>query len=66
MVLKSLQLIGGNGYEGNLMDVNVEVNAHSSVAYATTVGLLGIVSPVTCRFWFEYNGEEYFVDAVYN
>lgn len=66
VVLKSLQLIGGNGYEGNLMDVNVEVNAHSSVAYATTVGLLGIVSPVTCRFWFEYNGEEYFVDAVYN
>lgn len=64
VVLKSLQLIGGDGSESNLMDVNVPVNAFSSVAYTTTIGLFGMHDPVTCRFRFEYNGKEYFVDAV--
>ena len=64
--LKSLQLIGGDGYEGNMMDVNATVKAKSSVAYSTTIGLLGIKAPVTCRFRFEYNDKEYYVDAVYD
>lgn len=65
VILKTLQLIGGDGQEGNLMDVNDNVNAGASVAYSTTIGLLGIKAPVTCRFRFECNGKEYFVDAVY-
>lgn len=66
VTLKSLQLIGGNGYEGNLMGVDATVSANSSVSYTTTVGLLGIYAPVTCRFRYEYKGKEYFVDAVYD
>ena len=66
VTLKSLQLIGGNGYEGNLMEVDATVSANSSVSYTTTVGLLGIYAPVTCRFRYEYKGKEYFVDAIYD
>lgn len=64
--LKTLQLIGGNGYEGNVMEVNAPVSASSSKSYSITIGLLGIYTPVTCRFTYEYEGKEYFVDAIYD
>lgn len=64
--LKSMQLVDGvNGSEGNIMEVNADVAAGSSVAYSTTIGLLGIHAPVTCRFRYEYNGKEYMTTAVY-
>ena len=63
---KSMQLVDGEtGYEGNIMDVNVNVDAGSSVSYSTTIGLLGIHVPVTCRFRYEYKGKEYVTTAVY-
>ena len=64
--LKSLQLVDGvNGQEGNIMDVNADVAAGSSVGYTTTIGLAGIHIPVTCRFRYEYNGKEYMTTAVF-
>ena len=65
--LKSMQLVDGvNGQEGNIMDVNADVAAGSSVGYTTTIGLAGIHIPVTCRFRYEYNGKEYMTTAVYD
>lgn len=65
--LKSMQLVDGEtGYEGNIMDVNADVDAGSSVSYSTTIGLLGIHVPVTCRFRYEYKGKEYVTTAVYS
>ncbi len=64
--LKSLQLVdGATGSEGNIMDVNAEVAGGSSVSYSTTIGLLGIHTPVTCRFRYEYKGKEYMTTAVF-
>ena len=64
--LKSMQLVdGANGQEGNIMDINVDVAAGEAVYYSTTVGLLGIHTPVTCRFRYEYKGKEYVTTAVY-
>ena len=64
--LNSLQLIDGeNGNEGNIMSVDTDVDANSSVGYTITIGLLGIHTPVTCRFRFTYKGTEYHVDAKY-
>ena len=66
VTLKSLQLIDGEtGTEGNKMAVDVVVEAGESVSYSTKIGLLGIHIPVTCRFWYEYNGIEYYADAFY-
>ena len=65
--LKSLQLVDGvNGSEGNIMSVETNVAAGESAGYTTTIGLLGIHAPVTCRFRYEYNGKEYMTTAVYN
>ena len=47
------------------MNVNKEVKAGTSVDYTITIGVAGIHLPVTCRFRFEYNGVEYYKDAVY-
>ena len=67
VTLKSMQLIDGQtGQEGNIMNVNEVVNANSSVSYTTTIGVLGINMPVTCRFRYEYSGKTYSVDAVYS
>lgn len=64
--LKSLQLVdGATGSEGNIMNVNAEVAGGSSVSYSTTIGLLGIHTPVTCRFRYEYKGKEYMTTAVF-
>ena len=64
--LKSLQLVDGvSGQEGNIMDVNADVAAGDAVYYSTTVGLLGIHTPVTCRFRYEYKGKEYMTTAVF-
>ena len=66
VILKSMQLVDGvNGQEGNIMDVNADVAAGSSVGYTTTIGLAGIHIPVTCRFRYEYNGKEYMTTAVF-
>ena len=64
--LNTLQLIDGEtGNEGNLMSADTDVEANSGVSYTTTIGLLGIHAPVTCRFRFTYKGVEYHVDAKY-
>ena len=47
------------------MNVDTDVDANSSVGYTITIGLLGIHTPVTCRFRFTYNGTEYKADAQY-
>ncbi len=66
VTLKSLQLIDGATNEGgNIMSVNATVDAGSSVAYSTTIGVLGIHTPVTCRFKYDFYGNEYSADAVY-
>ena len=66
VTLKSMQLIDGRtGTAGNIMTVNKLVESGQTVGYTTTIGLLGIHTPVTCRFRYEYNGVEYSVDAVY-
>ena len=66
VLLKSLQLIDGiTKKEGNEMSVNKEVPTETSVSYSTTIGILGIHLPVTCRFKFEYDGTEYYKEAVY-
>ncbi len=65
--LNSLQLIDGStGSAGNIMSVNKDVEANTSVAYTTTIGAAGIHVPVTCRFRYTYNGSEYSTDAVYS
>lgn len=65
--LKSLQLVDGvTGNEGNIMSVDKDVAAGSSVSYNTTIGVLGIHAPVTCRFRYVYNGKEYMTTAVYD
>jgi len=67
VTLKSLQLIDGKtGTQGNVMSVNETVANGNSVSYSTTIGLLGIHIPVTCRFRYDFNGTEYYVDAVYS
>ena len=67
VTLKSLQLVDGvTGSEGNIMTVDESVPAGSSVSYSTTIGLLGIHAPVTCRFRYVYNGKEYMTTAVYS
>ena len=66
VTLKSLQLIDGQTNEaGNIMNVDKVVEANASVSYTTTIGLSGIGIPVTCRFRYEYNGNEYSIDAIY-
>lgn len=66
VTLLSLQLIDGvTKEEGNLMSVNQLVESGSTVSYTTTIGLLGIHVPVTCRFKYKYDGGESSVDAVY-
>lgn len=63
--LKSLQLVDGvTGKAGNEMPIDAVVPAGSRVAYTVTIGLLGIHSPVTCKFNIEYNNNTYTVDAV--
>lgn len=65
--LKSMQLVDGeNGYEGNIMTIDEDVSGGSSVGYSTTIGVLGIHAPVTCRFRYTYNGKEYMTTAVYS
>lgn len=65
--LVSLQLVDGStGVAGNEMMVNNDVASGSSAGYTTTIGLLGMHVPVTCRFKYEYNGKAYIVSAVYN
>lgn len=64
--LISMQLVDGKtGKAGNIMEVNVEIPAKSSVVYTTTIGLLGINSPVTCRFVYELAGQSYTTEAIY-
>ena len=66
VTLVSMQLIDGvTNMEGNLMSVNEFVGAGSTVSYTTTIGILGIHVPVTCRFRYSYDGKEYYIDAVY-
>ena len=66
VTLVSMQLIDGvTKVEGNLMSVNKLVEAGASVSYTTTIGALGIHVPVTCRFRYNYDGSEYYTDAVY-
>ena len=66
VTLMSMQLIdGATGAEGNLMSVNQFVGSGETVSYTTTIGVLGIHIPVTCRFRYNYNGVEYFIDATY-
>lgn len=66
VTLVSMQLIDGEtGKEGNVMNVNKTVDGGTSVSYSTTIGLAGIHAPVTCRFRYEYNGEDYYTDAVF-
>ena len=65
--LKSMQLVdGATGNEGNIMSVDTDVIGGSSVSYSTTIGLLGIHIPVTCRFRYEYKGKEYMTTAVFD
>lgn len=64
--LKSLQLVdGATGKAGNEMSIDAVVPAGTGVAYTVTIGLLGIHSPVTCKFKIEYNNKTYTVEAVY-
>lgn len=64
--LKSLQLVdGATGKAGNEMSIDAVVPAGTGVAYAVTIGPLGIHSPVTCKFKIEYNNKTYTVEAVY-
>lgn len=64
--LKSLQLVDGvTGKAGNEMSIDAVVPAGTGVAYTVTIGLLGINSPVTCKFKIEYNNKTYTVEAVY-
>ncbi len=66
ITFKSMQLVDGvTGKAGNEMEVNGKLPAGQGVSYNVTIGLLGIHTPVTCRFKIEYNGKEYTVDAVY-
>jgi len=65
--LKTMQLIDGQtGKEGNVMSIEIDVLANSSVSYSTTIGILGIHAPVTCRFKYEYKDKEFSIDAVYS
>lgn len=66
VTLLSMQLIDGvTKVEGNLTSINETVGAGSTVSYSTTIGVLGIHLPVTCRFRYSYDGAEYSIDAVY-
>lgn len=65
--INTLQLIDGEtNQEGNLMSVDTDVDANSSVSYSVSVGLAGIHTPVTCRCRYTYKGTEYQVDAQYS
>ena len=67
VTFKSMQLIDGKtGVEGNVMTVDNVVEAGTSVSYSTTIGASGIHIPVTCRFRYVFNGNEYYTDAVYS
>ena len=67
VTFKSMQLIDGKtGVEGNVMTVDKVVEAGTSVSYSTTIGASGIHIPVTCRFRYVFNGNEYYTDAVYS
>lgn len=65
--INTLQLIDGEtNQEGNLMSVDKDVDANSSVSYSVSVGFAGIHTPVTCRCRYTYKGTEYQVDAQYS
>lgn len=65
--LLSLQLVDGQtGSAGNELAVDRSVSPGENVGYTVTVGLMGIHAPVTCRYRYEYNGEVYISEAVYN
>lgn len=66
ITLVSMQLVdGATGTVGNEMSVNAKVSSGDAVGYSTTIGLVGIHTPVTCKFKIECNSKTYTVEAVY-
>ncbi len=67
VILKSIQLVDGQSHQaGNEMQVNAKIEANSSVGYTTTIGLLGIHAPVSCKFKYEYKNKIYTTEAIYS
>ncbi len=67
VLLKSIQLVDGETHdEGNEMVVDKNIAAGDSESITTKIGLSGIHLPVTCRFKFTFNGQEYVKTAVYD
>lgn len=65
VVLKDLQLIDGkNGTRGDIIRVNKNVDGETSVTITTPIGATGINLPVSCRFRYSYDGEEFTLVAV--
>jgi hypothetical protein len=65
--LKTMEIIDGvSGIKDSQMDIFADAEPNSLKTYKYTVGYYGIHTPVICRFRYEYNGKEYFVDALYN
>lgn len=67
VTLKSMQLIGNSDNEiSNEIYVNEEIAAGSTVTKSTTIEAPnGYHLPVTCLFIFEYNNQEYHINAKY-
>ncbi len=62
---KSVQLIDGKTMnEGNVMEINSDIEAGTRRVWKITVGLLGIHDPIA-RFVYIYEGVEYQVEAHY-
>ena len=62
---KSVQLIDGKTMnEGNVMEINSDIEAGTRRVWTITVGLLGIHDPIA-RFVYIYEGVEYQVEAHY-
>ena len=65
--LKTIQLVDGVTQDASSeMAVEKTIAAGGSESITTTISSSGIHLPVTCRFKFTFNGQEYIKEAVYD
>ena len=65
--LKTIQLVDGKTQDaGNEMSVDKTIAAGNSESITTKIGAGGVHLPVTCRFKFTFNSQEYVKTAVYD
>lgn len=63
--LTKLQLIDGLNRVNYTAYMDTDIEANSTVGFSTTIGWMGLRTPVTCRFTFTSRGHEYYVETMH-